>query len=196
MDFSFSRDQLLFQDNVRSFLINEVTTERIRELWQSDNGRSDQLWAQLVELGLTALTVPEAQLVPGRGLTGDRYSRLEGARQVTLIEAESLRTAAGYLGLDAVAADAVRRNLVTEGINLLALKGRRFRIGEAVLETTGECHPCSRMEEALGVGGYNALRGHGGITARVLQGGLVRIGDPVERLETNGEASASPAGRS
>lgn len=61
MDFSFSRDQLLFQDNVRSFLINEVTPERIRELWQSDSGRSDQLWAQLVELGLTALTVPEAQ---------------------------------------------------------------------------------------------------------------------------------------
>jgi alkylation response protein AidB-like acyl-CoA dehydrogenase len=61
MDFSFSRDQLLFQDNVRSFLINEVTPERIRELWQSDSGRSEQLWAQLVELGLTALTVPEAQ---------------------------------------------------------------------------------------------------------------------------------------
>ena len=61
MDFSFSRDQLLFQDNVRSFLINEVTPERIRELWLSDSGRSERLWAQLVELGLTALTVPEAQ---------------------------------------------------------------------------------------------------------------------------------------
>jgi len=59
MDFSFNSDQLLFQDNVRSFLINEVTPERIRELWQSDSGRCDQLWAQLVELGLTALTVPE-----------------------------------------------------------------------------------------------------------------------------------------
>ena len=60
MDFSFSRDQLLFQDNVRSFLINEVTPERLRELWHTDSGRSDALWAQLVELGLTALTVPEA----------------------------------------------------------------------------------------------------------------------------------------
>lgn len=67
MDFNFSRDQLLFQDNVRSFLINEVTPERIRELWLSDSGRSDQLWAQLVELGLTALTVPEAQ--DGMGMT-------------------------------------------------------------------------------------------------------------------------------
>ena len=59
MDFSFNSDQLLFQDNVRSFFINEVTPERIRELWQSDSGRCEQLWAQLVELGLTALTVPE-----------------------------------------------------------------------------------------------------------------------------------------
>ncbi|MNO95915.1 Glutaryl-CoA dehydrogenase [compost metagenome] len=59
MDFSFSRDQLLFQDNVRSFLINEVTPERIREMWLSDTGRCDNLWAQLVELGLSAITVPE-----------------------------------------------------------------------------------------------------------------------------------------
>ncbi|WP_336335119.1 acyl-CoA dehydrogenase family protein [Pseudomonas putida] len=59
MDFSFNSDQLLFQDNVRSFFINEVTPERIRELWQTETGRCDRLWGQLVELGLTALTVPE-----------------------------------------------------------------------------------------------------------------------------------------
>ncbi|NQD92791.1 acyl-CoA/acyl-ACP dehydrogenase [Pseudomonas sp. CrR25] len=60
MNFSFTNDQLLFQANVRSFLTNEVTPERIRELWQSESGRSDELWAQLAELGLTALSVPEA----------------------------------------------------------------------------------------------------------------------------------------
>ncbi|WP_439888338.1 acyl-CoA dehydrogenase family protein [Pseudomonas sp. MBLB4123] len=60
MDFSFSQDQLLFQANVRSFLTNEVTPERIRELWQTGSGRSDELWTQLAELGLTALSVPEA----------------------------------------------------------------------------------------------------------------------------------------
>ncbi|MDH4585176.1 acyl-CoA dehydrogenase [Pseudomonas sp. BN415] len=59
MDFTFSDDQLLFQDNVRAFLTNEVIPERIRELWQSESGRSDELWGQLTELGLTALTVPD-----------------------------------------------------------------------------------------------------------------------------------------
>lgn len=59
MDFSFSSDQLLFQDNIRSFLLNEVTPERLRELWLVDGGRCDALWAQLVELGLSAMTVPE-----------------------------------------------------------------------------------------------------------------------------------------
>jgi MOSC domain-containing protein YiiM len=87
------------------------------------------------------------------------------------------------LGLAEITPDRVRRNLVTEGVNLLALKERRFRVGEAELETSGECHPCSRMEENLGVGGYNAIRGLGGITARVISGGLIRLGDPVERLD-------------
>jgi MOSC domain-containing protein YiiM len=134
--------------------------------------------------------VAEARLEAGRGLVGDRYSRLDGERQVTLIEAESLAAIASHLGLAEVAPEAVRRNLVTEGINLLALKERRFRIGEAVLETSGECHPCSRMEETLGVGGYNAVRGLGGITARVTTGGLVRVGDCVERIDSPADGAA------
>ncbi|MBP6482033.1 MAG: acyl-CoA/acyl-ACP dehydrogenase [Pseudomonadales bacterium] len=60
MDFRFSDDQKLFQQTVREFLVAEVTPERIRASWQTDTGRSDALWAQLAELGLTGITVPEA----------------------------------------------------------------------------------------------------------------------------------------
>ncbi|MFZ5957913.1 acyl-CoA dehydrogenase family protein [Pseudomonas knackmussii] len=60
MDFTFNDDQLSFQDSVRAFLTNQVTPERLRELWDSESGRCDQLWAQLAELGLTVLNVPEA----------------------------------------------------------------------------------------------------------------------------------------
>lgn len=61
MDFTFSADQLLFQQSVREFLLKEVTAEKTRELWASDSGRSVQLWRQLAEMGLTGITVPEAQ---------------------------------------------------------------------------------------------------------------------------------------
>lgn len=113
------------------------------------------------------------------GIVGDRYARAGGARQVTLIQAESLATIASHLGVETVRPEDLRRNLVTSGINLLALKGRCVRVGDALLEVTGECHPCSRMEETFGVGGYNAIRGLGGITARVISPGRVALGDPV-----------------
>jgi MOSC domain-containing protein YiiM len=124
-----------------------------------------------------------AMLLPGLGLEGDRWrGAATGARQVTLVGAEHLAAIAAFLGLEAVEPARLRRNLVVRGINLQALKGRRFRIGGTVLEHSGECHPCSRMEEEFGPGGYTAVRYHGGITARVLEGGPIRLGDVVERL--------------
>lgn len=60
MDFTFNEDQLMFHDSVQGFLTNEVTPEHIREQWTTQSGRSPELWKQLAELGLTAITVPEA----------------------------------------------------------------------------------------------------------------------------------------
>ncbi len=117
-----------------------------------------------------------------QGLVGDRYAGLSGKRQVTLLQYEHLKVIASMVSQDDVSPASLRRNLVVQGINLLALKGRRFSVGAAVLEYTGLCHPCSRMEQILGCGGYNAVRGHGGITARVIRGGVIRLRAAVQPL--------------
>jgi MOSC domain-containing protein YiiM len=123
-------------------------------------------------------------LDPEAGLPGAHYhSRTQRARQVTLVGTENLAAIASFLGRDAVGPEQLRRNILVSGVNLLALKNRRIRVGAAVLEVTGECQPCSRMEEILGPGGYNAVRGHGGVTARILVGGTVQPGDPVQRID-------------
>jgi MOSC domain-containing protein YiiM len=124
--------------------------------------------------------VAEANLVAGKGIAGDRYrTSSNGARQVTLIAQEDIAAIAAFLGHQAIDPALLRRNLVTAGINLTALKGRRFRMGAALLETSGECAPCSRMEEIFGPGGYNAVRGRGGITARILESGTISVGDEI-----------------
>ncbi len=131
--------------------------------------------------GEPVVEVERVQVRCGTGLEGDRFNgRLESKRQVTLIQHEHLPAIASLVHRESISPAQLRRNLVISGINLLALKGRAFRVGAAVLEYSGTCEPCSKMERELGAGGYNAMRGHGGITARVLEEGLVRIGDEVE----------------
>ena len=125
-------------------------------------------------------SVTQVEAIAGYGLAGDHYaSKSNGKRQVTLIQAEHLEAVAKILGKAEVRADGLRRNLVVSGINLYALRDRKFRVGAVVLEGSGPCDPCSRMEEVLGVGGYNAMRGHGGITARILEGGIVKVGGSI-----------------
>ncbi|MGE0378595.1 MAG: MOSC domain-containing protein [Planctomycetaceae bacterium] len=126
--------------------------------------------------------VESATAEVGSGLAGDHHATSGQAskRQVTLIQAEHLPAVAGLCGRETVDPQLLRRNIVVSGINLLSLKDRRFRIGEAVLEGTGPCVPCSLMERNLGPGGFQAMRGHGGITTAVLQRGTIRIGDVVQ----------------
>lgn len=129
--------------------------------------------------------VDVVEAVAERGLTGDRYRARGGKRQVTLVQWEHLPVIAALLGLPGVDPALLRRNLCVSGVNLLALKDRRFQLGQAVLQGTGLAHPCSRMEDTFGPGGYNAVRGHGGITACILQSGLIRIGDRLTPLDPN-----------
>lgn len=125
------------------------------------------------------------------GLESDRISLTQSAnangssRQVTLIQAEHLAVIAALCGLSEIDPALLRRNLVISGINLIAAKSLfkdqtlLLKIGATVLEVTGPCEPCSRIEELLGVGGYNAMRGHGGVNARIVKGGVLSVGDTV-----------------
>lgn len=117
------------------------------------------------------------------GLTGD-HSRpgANNSRQVTLIQWEHLHVISALLGKQVTATD-LRRNIAVSGINLFSLKNRRFRLGQAILETTGWCQPCARLEARLGSGTFQAVRGHGGITARVLQGGIIRLQDQLSIID-------------
>jgi len=131
-----------------------------------------------------ARTVNATLAVAGIGLADDRLGQRGEAelstRQVTLIQAEHLSVIARLARVDVVDPVGLRRNLVISGINLLALKNARLQVGGAVLEVVGPCQPCSRMEETIGPGGYAAVRGHGGMTARVLVGGPIAVGDVVK----------------
>ena len=129
------------------------------------------------ELPMRAVDVAEA--TAGQGLSGDRYASGSGKRGVTLLQAEHLSVIAALSGHALIEPATLRRNVLVSGIPLVALKGRRFRIGEVLLEGTDACDPCSRMEAALGPGGYNAMRGMGGLCARILEGGSLRVGDVV-----------------
>jgi MOSC domain-containing protein YiiM len=130
------------------------------------------------------LVVNNALATQGLGLEGDRrYTGNPGsARQVTFINQEHIDLIAKFLKYEAIDPSVLRRNVVVTGINLVALRHQRFQIGDAVFEANAHCHPCLRMEQALGKGAVAAMLGHGGICAKVIQSGVISLGDQVVKL--------------
>jgi MOSC domain len=124
--------------------------------------------------------VDSAQAQAGRGLEGDRYFDHEGTfsnpysdgHDLTLIEAEVV----DELGLPPAE---TRRNVVTRGIDLNALVGRRFRVGEAECVGRRLCEPCAHLQRLTHPGILRDLVHRGGLRADVLEGGAIRIGDAV-----------------
>lgn len=118
------------------------------------------------------LKLDSVKVIDDWGLEGDRHAHTGGTRQVLLMDEETLKT------FD-LAAGMVRENITTRGIALQELiPGTRLRVGTAVLEITKVCTPCSRMDE-IRAGLKTALEGQRGLLARVIQGGLLNVGDPV-----------------
>jgi len=132
--------------------------------------------------------VASVRAVAGRGLEGDRYFYGRGSfnapqfdphvREVTLIAAEAIDACNARLGTALAPAD-FRRNIVTEGVDLFVLKGRRFRIGEVVFHTVRTAPPCRYLSRLLGEDMMRGLRGIGGIRAVIERGGELRAGERV-----------------
>jgi len=158
-----------------------------RELKQSlpCPGQVQEIWIR-PEKHVEPVRVTDVTVTVNSGLQGDHYSSKNSRnRQVTLIQYEHLNVVAALLNLQSLNASLLRRNIVVSGINLLALKECVFAVGTVHLQMTGQCHPCSRMEQNLGPGGFNAMRGHGGINAMVIKDGVINVGDSVSVVEFN-----------
>jgi MOSC domain-containing protein YiiM len=134
--------------------------------------------------------VESAHATPGRGLAGDRYSNGtgtfyeagKGGQDLTLIEAEALAALRDEHGIHLPAAEA-RRNVVTRGVALNDLVGRRFAIGEVICCGDRLCDPCRPLERMTEPGVLRGLANRGGLRADVLVGGVLRPGDAVRELE-------------
>jgi MOSC domain-containing protein YiiM len=162
----------------------QITSEESSFLVLFENfvQKGEVVWVGIRPASRATIKILDAVKVTKLGLEGDRSTNNAptNKRQVTLIQSEHLEAAASFLGISKIDPTLTRRNIVVKGLNLNALKGRKFQIGTAILEMTGFCYPCSRMEENLGKGGFNAMRGHGGITCRVISEGEIALGDAVE----------------
>ena len=114
-------------------------------------------------------------------LSTQDHGKSSSKRAITLIQKEHFEVISALAG-HTVTWEKTRRNLLVSNINLLSLIGHRFRVGEVLLEGTCIVDPCNNMELAMGEGTYAAMMGHGGIGARIIEGGRIHIGDTVQWL--------------
>lgn len=134
------------------------------------------------ERGEPRTPVETATAVAGEGLLGDRYlgvppTRYAATCQLTLVEAEAVERVRAT-GRDFSPAD-TRRNVVTRGVALNDLVGRVFRIGNVLVRGVERCDPCSRLQRFTYRGVMRDLAERGGLRAEILEGGEIRVGDPV-----------------
>ena len=117
------------------------------------------------------------------GLTGDRYSELKNRRspdyQVTFIELENIEAFTQATGLP-LTPEMPRRNIITRGIRLNGLCGKRFKVGRARFEGLELCEPCSLFASRTHREVLQFFVGKGGLRARIVSGGEIRVGDAIK----------------
>jgi MOSC domain-containing protein YiiM len=141
----------------------------------------DDLTGRVVALSVRPRRREPVRSVEAWDLDASSDHARRGDRAVTLMAREQLQASEALLGRPIDFAG-TRRNVLIEGLNPALLRHTRFRIGDAVLEGTKPCEPCSRMDETFGPGAWAAMVGHGGMCARIVTPGRIRVGDVV-RLE-------------
>jgi MOSC domain-containing protein YiiM len=158
------------------------------------------------DAGAPMQPLSEVEAIVGVGLVGDRYANQTGfysarptdpgAREVTLFEAEVLDLLRSDFGIGLTGVEH-RRNLTLRGVRLSPLIGQQFRIGDVLLEGVKDCPPCEHLQELVGKPVLRPLVNRGGLRARVLEGGTIRVGDSVVAAEasarTGPRTAAAPA---
>jgi MOSC domain-containing protein YiiM len=127
--------------------------------------------------------IDEAVIDAGTGIRGDRYAGLGiPGTHITFIAAEGIEGMVSRTGIPLTAAE-TRRNVLTRGVDVNALVGRRFRVGDAICLGVKPCTPCDHLESLTRPGVRSGLSGQGGLRADVLVGAVVRPGDVIEELD-------------
>jgi MOSC domain-containing protein YiiM len=130
--------------------------------------------------------VTEAKAVAGRGIDGDRYFQPvengDPTAEITLIESEAIEAATTESGVD-IRLEDTRRNIITSGVRLDDLLGKRFRLGEVVVEALEPNPPCRHLAEVAGKPLLKPLARRGGVRGRIVKGGVVGTGDLIRQGE-------------
>ena len=144
----------------------------------------------------------EAEAIAGRGLAGDRYLEgtgyysnrplADGSREVTLVEAEELEGMERETGIRLDPSES-RRNVLTRSVRVNELIGKRFRMGEVVCEGIRICEPCTYLEKLTGKRVMRPLVHKGGLRARIVSGGTIRVGDEILISSENLVRDLAPA---
>ena len=128
--------------------------------------------------------VTEVGAVAGRGLEGDRYFQPvengDPTAEITLIASEAVEAAAAESGVD-IRFEDTRRNIITSGVRLDDLVGRRFWLGEVEVEALEPNPPCRHLAELAGKPLLRPLARRAGVRGRIVKGGVVRAGDPIRQ---------------